>query len=294
MSNTEYNLRSKIASSLMSVFVFATFLAGVVTTAVWMKNVAFGPNDPRKTTKVAAMYQRPIDTTGRPYLFSEPIITVTFDDGWESTYTKALPILQKYGIPTTQYIIAGELSNQVYMSEGQIKSMQKHGHEVASHTMTHPDLTSLTSTQLDYELNQSKKVLTKDFGPIYDFAAPEGAKNDKTIATASKSYRSQKNTEGDPNTLDDHGLNIESKFKMDNVKGYTVRSTTTQQELKEMLEYATQHNGWIVLTYHQIDDSGELFSVSPAVFEKQMAMISKYRIRTATMNQVLSPYMEMQ
>jgi peptidoglycan/xylan/chitin deacetylase (PgdA/CDA1 family) len=58
-------------------------------------------------------------------LFGQPLLSVTFDDGWESVYTQAMPILQRDGIRTTQYVLSGTEKDPLYMSWAQIGAMQR-------------------------------------------------------------------------------------------------------------------------------------------------------------------------
>src|SRR3954465_6555116 len=70
----------------------------------------------RQATPLPAFVQRQADAANTPQLFSQPIVSVTFDDGWESVYTVAMPLLQKYGIHTTQYILSGTEKYPAYMN----------------------------------------------------------------------------------------------------------------------------------------------------------------------------------
>ncbi|HUS26050.1 MAG TPA: polysaccharide deacetylase family protein [Nevskiaceae bacterium] len=283
-------MRNRLATALMSVFILALFALPAFSGLVWAKGILFDNRDPRKVVNIEPMQVRAIDQSGQLKPFNEPIVSITFDDGWETTYSKALPLLQKEGLPTTQYIIGGVFDNHSYMSVAQVQSMQKAGHEIGSHTMTHPDLTQLTDASLSWELVQSKTVLTEKFGPIKDFASPLGAANDRTIAAVKQNYRSQRNTEGDPNTVANKGVNLGSEFNIYSITGYTVRKTTTMQDLKDMLQFTATYSGWVVLTYHQVDDSGETYSITPETLAKQLKLISDSHIRVATVGQVLDAY----
>ena len=287
--NKQKLLKRKIANTLVSIFVLIVVLAPSLFTARWAMGV-IAERDPRKVVKVQAMQTRPVDKTTAPLQpFNEPLISVTFDDGPESIYTNALPILQKDGIHTTQYIISGTLEDHNYMSVAQIKSMQANGHEVASHTITHPDLTSLTDQELTHELLGSKQTLTKDFGPnIVDFTSPYGSYNAHTLQMIGKYYRSQKNSEGDPAANELEAINTKAKFDPMNITSYSVRQTTTSADIKKLLEAARENNGWLVLTYHQIDESNDVYAVTPAVFAKQMQLIDDSNMRSATVGQVLN------
>jgi peptidoglycan/xylan/chitin deacetylase (PgdA/CDA1 family) len=279
-----------IRRALVSMAVLAIFILPLYGTGVWIKNMILG-SDPRKVVAVEPMQVRDIDRGAALAPFAQPILSVTFDDGWLTTYTKALPMLQKYGIPTTQYILSGVLKNPLYMSEGQIRSMQQAGHEVGSHTVSHPDLTALDDQDLQRELTVSRTELQKRFGVIRDFASPLGAYDDRTLAAIGKLYRSQRNTAGDPGFVDDKDVNLASNFNPLDIMAYTVRATTTKEDLQRLLDYTIAHNGWLVLTYHQVGEDvvsvGETYGVLPAQLQQQFAQLSHAKVRMATMGKVL-------
>jgi peptidoglycan/xylan/chitin deacetylase (PgdA/CDA1 family) len=287
MAKKKIQLRQRLAQTLISVFVLAVVILPMLLTVRLFQRAA-GVDDPRKVSSVAALQTRGIDKTGQPLQpFNQPIITITFDDGWETVYTKALPTLQKYGFQTTQYVITGTFTDNAYMSEAQIKSMKASGHEIAAHTITHPDLTTLTDPQLDKELKGSKDTISKDFGPTQDFTSPYGAYNAHTLSEIGKFYRSQKNAEGDPSANELESINVKGSFNALNIKSYSMRDSTTIYDLQKLVEDAQKHNGWLVLTYHQIDYSREQYSVNPQEFEKQIKFLSSQNVRSAKMGQVL-------
>jgi hypothetical protein len=72
-----------------------------------------------------------------------------------------------------------------------------------------------------------------------------------------------------------------------NFVSYSIRSTTTINDLDRLVKAAQEHNGWLVLTYHQVDNSGEEYSVTPEVFKQQMDYLSMVNIRSATVGQVM-------
>jgi peptidoglycan/xylan/chitin deacetylase (PgdA/CDA1 family) len=279
--------RQKFIKTLVSFAILVIFLAPGLLTTKWAYSVV-AAKDPRRVTEVLPSQTRDADKTAKPLNpFNEPIITVSFDDGWESVYTDGLPSLQKYGVHTTQYIISGVFDNPSYMSVKQLKSIQQSGHEIAGHTIDHPDLTQLDDKALTTELVGSRDVLSRYFGPIHDFTSPYGAYNAHTLELISKYYRSQKNAEGDPAANELEAINVKSTFDPMNIKSYSVRQSTTPYDLTKLMKAAKDNNGWLILTYHQIDNSGTEFSTSPQEFESQMALLFNSPIRSATVGQVM-------
>lgn len=100
----------------------------------------------------------------------------SFDDGFKSQVDNAAPVLDKYGFKGTFYVIAGSLVDQGqeliwrYGTWDGFKQLADEGHEIGSHTMTHPDLTGLskgdiyTQGTLDYELYKSKQLIEQKIG----------------------------------------------------------------------------------------------------------------------------------
>ncbi|MDB5163479.1 MAG: polysaccharide deacetylase [Candidatus Saccharibacteria bacterium] len=291
MSKKKRQAHQKIAKTIMSVFVLAVVLLPLFTSFQFVKGLA-GDKDPRKTTQVAALQPRTIDQTAQPLApFAEPVVTITFDDGWESVYTKALPVLQTNGFHTTHYIITDTFSNHGYMSLAQLHSLQSAGHDIAAHTISHADLTMLDDQQLKHELYDSQQLLDKEFGvKITDFTSPYGAYNAHTLNFISKYYRSQKNAEGDPASSELEAINTKANFDPMNFVSYSIRKNTKLQDIQKLLDAARTHNGWLVLTYHQIDSSNEEFAVTPDQFAQQMKLIGNSPLRSATVNQVINAY----
>ena len=90
----------------------------------------------------------------------QKVVILNFDDGYESQYSNAKPILDKYGFKATFYIVCnyvGSADNR--MTWRDIKSLQQEGHDIASHTMNHDDLSKLPSQKVEYEVAQSKQCL---------------------------------------------------------------------------------------------------------------------------------------
>ncbi len=115
-------------------------------------------------------------------------VVITFDDGWSSQYANALPLLEKYGMTATFFVVTDYVSNGgAILSWKQIKALDAKGMTIASHSRTHPFLTNVWSaSRLRYEIAGSKEVLEEHLGkPVTVFAYPFGAV-DERIVTAVK------------------------------------------------------------------------------------------------------------
>jgi peptidoglycan/xylan/chitin deacetylase (PgdA/CDA1 family) len=126
---------------------------------------------------------------------SKPIV-VSFDDGYVSHYTHARPVLKALGWPG---VLNLEIDNvrPGDLTAKQVRGLIAAGWEVDSHTITHPDLTTIGDSQLRQELVGSRRYLEKRFGvPANYFCYPAG-RYDSRVAAAVKAagYRAATTTQ---------------------------------------------------------------------------------------------------
>lgn len=91
----------------------------------------------------------------------KPVI-LTFDDGYDNNYTELFPLLQKYNVKATVFVIVEKIGKRYYLTEEQIKEMSASGLvSIQSHTMSHGDLDLMYESQLRYEHYDSMISLTR-------------------------------------------------------------------------------------------------------------------------------------
>ena len=122
----------------------------------------------------------------------EKPVLLTFDDGYVDNYTELFPLLQKYQVKATIFVIAGTVDwNPNNLTSKQIKEMSDSGLvSIQSHTQTHPDLYTLDRAGQAWELEQSRLNLTRMTGKIpYVICYPSGNTNADTLELARTCYR---------------------------------------------------------------------------------------------------------
>ncbi|MBJ7598494.1 MAG: polysaccharide deacetylase [Candidatus Nephthysia bennettiae] len=120
-------------------------------------------------------------------------VVLTFDDGYEDFFQAAYPVLETYHLRSVSYVVPGFFGRQGYLTPAQIVQLDQSGLvEIASHTMTHPDLTRLDSASLAVQLQASRATLEQLLGhPVQDFCYPSGRFNARVVAAvAAAGYES--------------------------------------------------------------------------------------------------------
>lgn len=119
-------------------------------------------------------------------------IMITFDDGYEDFYMSACPILTKYGMTATVFVLAGfigklnswdvrlRLKQSRHLTSKQIQILFGRGFGIASHGMRHRFLTRCDETNTTVELWESKAILESLLHhPVQSFSYPYGCVNAK-------------------------------------------------------------------------------------------------------------------
>ncbi|SUP40171.1 polysaccharide deacetylase family protein [Veillonella criceti] len=106
----------------------------------------------------------------------EKPVVITFDDGYVDNYEEAMPILQKYGMKATLFMIGDSIGAPGFLNAEQLKAMESnHIFDVESHTYTHKDLRSMSGEAVITEFTKSKQLLESVLGhPVEYIAYPCG------------------------------------------------------------------------------------------------------------------------
>ena len=220
--------------------------------------------------------------------FNRGMVTITFDDAWELNKDTAIPIMSDYGFKSNQFQATQYIMNPWpgLNPLAIFRQFISDGHEIGSHSVTHPDLTILSAQEVTKELVDSKNYLNNYLGVnVRYFATPFGAYNTFVKNEIMKHY--------DAHLTVDEGYNSKDNLDVSRLKRMSVLSTTTAAEVQEWVRKAKDEKLWLILLYHMVTDDpahGENIydHTSVSLFTAQMQEIYNSGIQVKTMSEALA------
>ena len=179
------------------------------------------------------------------------IVTIAFDDGYDSDYTHARPVLDRYHFPATSYVVGSLVGGPGRLSVAQLKNLQDlNGWDIASHSYTHSNLTERAGSEIDTDLDLSKQFLVQNglYRGSEHFAYPNGIfDSDELRSLVQKYFKTARTALGPSETLppsDPHRL-----------RAMMIVNTTPPAEVSQQVQAAIAGGDWLILVFHKIVDS---------------------------------------
>jgi peptidoglycan/xylan/chitin deacetylase (PgdA/CDA1 family) len=113
------------------------------------------------------------------------VVVLTFDDGYKDFLTDAFPVLSEYGYSATMFLPTAYIGEErksfrdrECLTWSEVLKLHDAGIEFGSHTVTHPQLSTLSELAIRGELELSKKTIEDNLGKdvttfAYPFAFPQ-------------------------------------------------------------------------------------------------------------------------
>ena len=115
---------------------------------------------------------------------SDNKISISFDAAYGDDYTlKILDILDEYNVKCTFFLVEFWVDKYPHL----VKEIDKRGHEIGTHSKTHPNMSKLTETEMQEELISSSNKIKEITGKqVKVFRPPFGDYNNKLIEVCGK------------------------------------------------------------------------------------------------------------
>ncbi len=201
------------------------------------------------------------------------VITLTFDDGNADQLTAATT-LKNLGLHGTYFVPSGWVDQPSYFTSANLQQLYADGNEIAGHTVTHPDLVTLTSDEVTRQVCNGRVALANMGFKVTSFAYPF-ASLDPAVQTIVKNcgFNSARGL-GDLYSKDDPGLpaaeTIPPANPYDTAAPEEVDSTWTLSNLENSVTRAqAAGGGWVQLTFHHIAvGTDPTLTISPSLFNQ--------------------------
>jgi peptidoglycan/xylan/chitin deacetylase (PgdA/CDA1 family) len=111
-------------------------------------------------------------------------IVLTFDNGYQSQYTNALPVLRRLGWVGDENIqLSGLPPSQGGLGEDEVRTLIDSGWELDTQGVSHADLVTLDPAQLRYQVADARRILQQRYHvPVNWFCYPSGHYDAAVIA----------------------------------------------------------------------------------------------------------------
>jgi peptidoglycan/xylan/chitin deacetylase (PgdA/CDA1 family) len=176
--------------------------------------------------------------------WNRPLVSLTFDDGWESACDNAVPLLDQYGYKGTFYGDASTIETPRFMTAADLAALHRAGHEIAAHGYQDTDLTVLRADRINGQLERGWEPLARAGVGTSDLATPLGRSDPQVQQYAREYYRSVRGLQP--------GINTRQNLDPYDLRVFYVDSTTAPAALAAALEETRRANGWLILVYHEI------------------------------------------
>ena len=264
------------------------------------------------------------DNISRAVNSNNKVVMIGFDDGWKSQITYAKPILDKYGLKASFFVVCNYVNsgNIRRMNWQDIATLQQEGMDIESHTMDHKPLNTLSWNGLLYEIAGSKQCLANHGIDSSIFAYPfnQGSNIPSVVDIVSKYYSFARtgtfplmslNCNGDANMkpeqpdcrtyLPDGKLTFENRYDIRSDSFFHISSDHNyspsemfQKFIQEVNSQVPYNNGRInaipIITYHDLtyniqDYNNAATTITVPLFDQEMQYLYDNGFKVLLLNQ---------
>ena len=182
---------------------------------------------------------------------SNKVVILTFGDGYQSQYSLAKPVLDKYGYKGNFFVTCNRVGTANKMTWPELLQLYQEGNVIGSKTVDYGtkamggrDLNHLSAQQLEFEVGQSKQCLLNHGINTSFFAVPKNlANNNATVINEiAKYYTLAINNHSPLLYLNCNGGKIQNPIQTD-CRTFFNNGTVTPENRYSIGEWSMQHLG---------------------------------------------------
>jgi hypothetical protein len=222
------------------------------------------------------------------------VVSIVFDDGWESTYSRARPSLDRFGYRATAVIIRDLVGTAKYMSLPQLQALQtSSGWDIAAHADTVADhnagFANLADSVVEADIQGIKRWLIENGFKRRDlFAWPQGSFTASQMIIARRFFNGIRGTTGGrggatgPQETFPPGEN-------GRLRTWVIGATATAAEVETALSQCSTYKSWLILSFHELVASGAEggLQTNEATFKAMVEKIAASGLAVKTVAEVL-------
>lgn len=214
-------------------------------------------------------------------------IALTFDDHSVEEWYNSLPLFDSFKVKATFYV-----SNYPKLTEKDkwmLHQLQDHGHEIAYHSLTHPDFVKYLKKHppaqlLSEEIDKGMALMNADGFYPKTFAYPYGSHNNQTDQLLLKRFKSLRALNGSPDRS--KSFTATSDNTMLYSIGLDLSSGKSMDELLNLISLAQQNSNCLVLLGHHINQPATKMQVPYERLKKIITTVHERKMKFYTVSEI--------
>ncbi len=226
------------------------------------------------------------------------VVSLTFDDGNADQLT-AEATIKRLGLVGTFFITTGWIDQPTYLTTANLQQIAADGNEIGGHTVTHPDLVSLTPAESTRQICDGRVALMNMGFKVTNFAYPFASEDPATEALVKGCGFNSARGLGDAASKDPASAALPAADTIPPANPYVtaapdeVDSTWTLANLETQVTHAqTTGGGWVQLTFHHIAvGTDPTLTITPTLFTQFATWLAQQKaagtVAVKTVDQVV-------
>ena len=208
------------------------------------------------------------------------VVSLTFDDG-TADQEPVGDILARHGMHATFFVNSGRVDTSGYLTWAQVHAFADAGNEIGGHTVSHLNLTTLSTSDAQHEICDDRTALLAQGFAVHSFAYPFGATNASVEQlVAGCGYSSAREVgdlvSGTSCVSCAYAESIPPRNAYDIRTNSSVKSYTTLSDIEGYVTQAQQHGGgWVPLVFHRLcTGSCDTYSTTPTLLDEFLTWLA--------------------